>query len=417
MGLNSVDVSVGAWEGDERERLTFPEDWKITVSNMVGHDRAPLTDEEIKYAISNPLGVPRFSELIAGKKRIAIIFDDLTRPTPAYRFLPFLLEDIHRAGIREDQISFVAAIGAHRPMTVKEFCKKLGAEVVKKYQIFNHNMYENLVDLGVTPLGIRLHVNREVMACDLKIGIGSIIPYWWENIFGGGAKIILPGISGRETIEAFHRLLAAAPKDSPSISGKDRVSLNEIWADLIQAAKMVNLDIKVDMVLNHVRDVIGLFIGDVTQTYSEGCAFGSEVYRTEDAEEADIVVINTYPQELQVTKSFWGAHASLREGGDVVIIARNSEGLGHLHYLTDRFGYDYGGAMWRPDFRLRLGSAQKIIFFVRNIFQNDIINMTGIPGTEVMFSTSWEEVITELRRRHGKGTQVAVYPYAPLQAR
>ncbi|MFC1941566.1 lactate racemase domain-containing protein, partial [Chloroflexota bacterium] len=161
MDLNSVDVSVGAWEGDAHERLTFPEDWEITVSHMVGHELTPLTDEDIKYAILNPLGVSRLSDLIAGKRKVAIIFDDLTRPTPAYRILPFLLEEIHSTGIREHQISFVAALGAHRPMIRKEFCSKLGTNVVQKYQIFNHNMSENLVDAGVTPLGIRLYINRE----------------------------------------------------------------------------------------------------------------------------------------------------------------------------------------------------------------------------------------------------------------
>ena len=66
------------------------------------------------------------------------------------------------------------------------------------------------VRVGRTPTGVELWFNREFMACDLKIGIGCITPHVHVG-FGGGAKIILPGVAGIETINQFHNQLYRDP--------------------------------------------------------------------------------------------------------------------------------------------------------------------------------------------------------------
>lgn len=84
-----------------------------------------------------------------------------------------------------------------------DFRKKLGDDVVRDYAIFNHNPYENCADVVVSPSGVPIQLNREFMACDLKIGIGCITPHVHVG-FGGGGKMIMPGIASFETIKAFH---------------------------------------------------------------------------------------------------------------------------------------------------------------------------------------------------------------------
>ena len=50
-------------------------------------------------------------------KKVALLVDDLTRPTPAHLILPFVLKEIHLGGVKKEDISIIMAIGSHRVMT------------------------------------------------------------------------------------------------------------------------------------------------------------------------------------------------------------------------------------------------------------------------------------------------------------
>ena len=76
-----------------------------------------------------------------------------------------------------------------------------------------------MVDLGKTPNGTHISVNREVYEADFKIGIGSIVPHYIPG-FAGGAKIVQPGISAEQTTAETHLLSTCAPRSFLGIRGK-----------------------------------------------------------------------------------------------------------------------------------------------------------------------------------------------------
>jgi nickel-dependent lactate racemase len=206
MGAQKVSMRVAGWFGERDIDLAFPSTWEVTERRMAGHDKPALTDEEMRAAIRKPFGSPRLSELAKGKKQVVILFDDLPKPTPTSRIVPFVLEELHAGGITDEQIRFVNAPGTHRNMTYGEFAVKLGADIVEKYPVYQHNNYENLVNVGTTSNGTPVMVNREYMSCDLRLGIGSIIPHQAAG-FGAGGKIILPGVSGMDAVAYNHAQL------------------------------------------------------------------------------------------------------------------------------------------------------------------------------------------------------------------
>jgi nickel-dependent lactate racemase len=145
-------------------------------------------------------------ELVRGKKQAVIVFDDMTRPTPVKDVAPHIVESLHRAGLRKDQIRFIWALGAHGAYDMLNARKKLGEMIVENNAVYNHNPYENTVRIGRTPTGVELWFNKEFLACDLKIGIGCITPHVHAG-YGGGAKLIFPGVAGIESINQFHNQL------------------------------------------------------------------------------------------------------------------------------------------------------------------------------------------------------------------
>ncbi|MFR9223843.1 MAG: lactate racemase domain-containing protein [Flavonifractor plautii] len=95
------------------------------------------------------------------------------------------------------------SLGNHAPLTRADFVQKLGEELVEQFPIYNHNPYENLVSVGTDRFGNEVLVNREFMRCDVRIGVGSVSPHPM-NGFGGGGKLICPGLAGIRTTYANH---------------------------------------------------------------------------------------------------------------------------------------------------------------------------------------------------------------------
>ncbi len=413
LGTRKVWIRVAAW-GDEREiELTFPSDWEVTECRMAGHDKPGLTDDQMRTALRNPIGTPRLSELAGGKEKVVILFDDMSKPTPIGRIVPFVLEELHEGGIKDEQIRFLNAPGTHRYLTCWELAAKLGRETVESYPVYLHNVYENTVFAGNTSNGTPVHVNREFASCDLRLGIGSIIPHHSAG-FGGGAKLVLPGVSGMQTVASHHTYMRAGALAEKAKMG--RVEGNPFRLDMEEAARLAGLHFKVDSILNNRREVVGLFAGDFVAEHRAGVKLAREVYGTKILKDMDVLVINCYPDEVQSGKSTWIVPGSLREGGEVVIVNHSYswETGDVVHQRNGRFGTDFGGGGWKPGgMAAKLAKASRVI--AMSPFMSKVDRMELGPSEKVFLYRTWEEVLKDLMSRHGRGTKAGVYPCPSIQ--
>jgi lactate racemase len=410
MGLQKVKkakMCINAHRGDNEIELGFPESWDITECRMAGHDKPSLSEDEMRSALQSPYGTPRLREMAKGVKRVCILFDDISKPTPASRIMPLVLEELHAGGVTDEQIRFVSAPGTHLPLKYREFVAKLGREIVEKYPVYNHNIWENVVNMGKTSRGTPVWVNREFASCDLRLGVGNIIPHRNAG-FSGGGKIVLPGISGIETIDYHHTKM----KENNETG---RVEDNAWRVDIEEAARLAGLHFKVDVVLNNRRGVVGLFAGDPVAEHRAGVKLASQVYRTETIKDVDVVVVNSYPDEVQLIKVTGWIGDTLREGGDMVILSHAPDGYIFVQ-LRDRYGTDYGGRHYDPNLVAKMrgqGKAARIIVVGPDLskFDRDFIG----PPERVFHCRDWAEAVVKLVDRNGPGTKVGIYPCAPIQ--
>ena len=411
MNAQTVRILTKAWYGDEEMELQFPETWEVQECRMAGHDMPPLTNERIHDALKHPLGTKPLHEMANGKKQVVILFDDLARPTPIWKILPFVLKELKEAGISDDQIRFVAAHGTHLPLRQGDFVKKLTKEVVNRFRVYNHNPYEHLINLSKTSRGTQILINQEVMNCDLKIGIGALVPHDSAG-FSGGAKIILPGVAGIESIYQHHLNFGGLVRD---LSGKKfhlRSEENDFRQDIEEIGRIAGLDMKIDLLLNYKREVIGVFAGDFVIQHRTGMEKAKKIYATPIAKDCDIVVTNAYPIENQISRAFWPANLSLKQGGHSVVISQAVEGQGLL-YLSGRFGTNYGGKMWNPLQKPPIPNSQRILICSPYLSRTDL-DRWG-PPDRVQLCETWGEVLSQLMAVYPRTAKVAVYPYAPIQ--
>ncbi len=399
-----ASYKVPAWEfyGWKPETLSFPDGWEVHEQKMNGHNTPSLSREKIMEKLMNPVGTEPLDKLAEGKKKCCIIFDDMTRPTKQWQMLPSVLELLHRGGLNDDQIVFMMATGAHHGRLLFDFQKKLGADIPERFLVFNHNCYENLVELGETSRGTPVHVNREVMSCDLKITLGTMMPHFGYG-FGGGSKMLLPGVSGIDSITHNHRINEG--------TGPGKVAENIRRLDSEEAARMAGLDFVINGFMNGDSDVAGLVCGDVVEAHRAGVMFARKHYATKLYRDADIVVGNGYPMANESYKAYYLLRDSVREGGDMVFLLYTPEGC-RVHHYNGRFGSDYGGRGWTKTTYLKKPWKMDRVICV----SPDVAKMDEYYyGEGSQWVKSWSQALSLLVEKHGSDASVALYPTAAMQ--
>jgi nickel-dependent lactate racemase len=400
------------WYGDTELALEFPDSWQVNTCRMEGQDTPKIGDKEIRAAFQNPIGTPRIAELAKGKKDVVIIFDDLTRPTKTDVLIPYVLEELKEGGIKDEGIRFISAIGAHGVMRMMDYAKKLGLEVVQKYPVYNHNPYENCTYLGKTARGIEVSVNSEFMACDLKIAVGGVVPHPTAG-FGGGGKMVLPGVCSIDTINANHGGLGEMSEDHNIVlNAWGNVEDNRMRLDIEEIARMAGLDFSVNAVMNLHRDTIGLFAGDLVEAHREAVKLARKVYTTPVPEAADVVVSNAYGKANEAAIAVETGRKLLKEeGGDLVVTCNIPEGQ-ICHYLARSFGKTIGGRLYGQ--RKSLPERVKRMIAMGPYMDRAGLDWMG-PQDQIIIINSWQEIIDLLKKSHGDGTKVSVIPDATIQ--
>jgi nickel-dependent lactate racemase len=408
----TIELSVFEHFGDRQFRIDLPKEWDTQEVRMRAHSFPPLTSQQIKNALNEPIGVKPLREMAYGKKRVVITVDDLERPTPAYAILPFVLEELNQAGIENEAIACIGSFGNHDPMTQDQVIRKIGLETARKMRFFNHNCWENFVDVGKTSYGTKLKVNKGFMAADLKISIQGFRRHFFAG-FSGGGKAVLPGVSSIGSTSHNHIEIGFRYGRPNRACGPCKVKNNPVREDMDEAAHLAGLDMCLVVYMNGRREVIGLVACDPVMGWREACKKGYLMSLTQEIRNADIAIANAYPLCAQPRSSFPLLNQSVREGGTAVLVMQHPDGMRQIHYLARQWGREYGGPLWRPPspYRPPIPAANHVIIFTNLGTKNEQLNF---PHKQVEFIHSWPDVLSRLKEYH-KEARVAVYPYAPLQ--
>ena len=383
----------------------------------------PLADLDaaIEAALAHPIGQPPTEEWVRASDRVLLVSDDNTRLTPAERMIPPLLERLNRAGIPDQQIACIMALGTHRYMTAEEMQAKVGPAVYRRIRVFNHvwREPENLIDLGRSAYGTPLQVNREVKNADVLIGLGAIVPHHIPG-FSGSSKIIQPGICGPKTTAETHLLSCEGGGDS-FLGIED----NPVRRDMDDMADRVGMKTIFNVVMDSEGRVSGIFYGEMRAAFKEGVQAARRIYGVKYGETPDIVVANSYPCDLdfwQSHKSQYPAQRMVKPGGTIVVCTPAPEGVSPVH--TDLLEFtawpsDEIKAAYRAG-RLTNGVAAALAIAWAQVREKAsvITYSPGIPadhkaklGHTHAPSVQW--AVDEALKRQGKNARVAVLTHAP----
>ena len=402
--VKSFKIPWAAWYGDKDFNLEFPDSWDVKLFNM--KDANIISQKEIETAINNPLGTPTLKEIAKGKGNAVIVVEDISRPTSMENIIKIILNQLNAVGIEDEKITILYALGAHRPLDRRDSIKKLGLSIVDRINIENHHPYENLIHIGESKIGTPIYLNKTYHNADIKIAIGSVVPHPLAG-YGGGAKIILPGLCGIQTLFANH---VAAVKGGAGGIG----FVTKLRKDIEDVSEKVGLDFSVNVISTMRRGIAGIYTGHFIDAHRKAMELAKKVYATELPPdfELDIGFFNLYPEDIELFQSIKGLNflsASkkfIKKDGAVIILTAASEGRGFHSLLAET-----GAKLYRNwgDTRIFSGLLKNTNFgiFSPNVNKADVLHF--YPARTI-FRKNFKEMVNSLEEIYGKSPKVGIFP-------
>ena len=302
----------------------------------------PPSAEEPRAIIAKALDSCRtFLAPFRSGEKVVIVTSDITRYTASEVYLPLLVERLTAAGIADNDIEVVVALGIHRPQTEQEHRKIMGV-LYGRIRVSDHECDDpgKLVGVGKTSGGIDVEINRKVAEADRLIITGTIGFHYFAG-FGGGRKSILPGVASRKSCMASHFAVlnpgAGSGKNPNAATGV--IEGNPVHQAMVEGCAMVAPSFMLNTVLSPDKRIIAAFAGDWRQAHMDGCAFYAERFSYSIQRPADLVIVSCggFPKDInliQAHKSMEYGSRALKDGGVMVLLAECRDGYGNATFFN-----------------------------------------------------------------------------------
>jgi nickel-dependent lactate racemase len=405
--------------------VSLPDDLEVTVVRKPAMPVLRDPEGSVRAALESPLGSRRLAEEARGKKSACILICDITRPVPNGLLLGPIVKQLLAAGLDPARITVLVATGLHRPNLGAELLELVGDPwVLATVTVANHDARDDDAhrDLGFTPAGTPVKIDRRFADAELRIVTGLVEPHFMAG-YSGGRKVIAPGVAHRETITTFHshRFMAHPRAENCVLDG------NPLHEEQLAIAAMLGPVLAVNTVIDEDRHLSFVNFGEVVESHRQAVAFVAH-HAVVPVERRFATVVTSaagYPLDktyYQTVKGMVAPLDILAPDADLVIASECSEGMGSTEYVEaqrrliglgpDGFLSDIGQKRfadvdeWQTQMQLKPQKVARVKLYCATLAEAD----RALTGVELVSSV--EEAVRESVRRSGD-RHVAVIPEGP----
>ena len=295
--------------------------------------RAPA--DLIGRALDTPLEGRPLTELCAGRQDAVVVVPDGTRGVDLPVILPQVLKRLRRGGIEDRDVTILVACGTHPPMSAEDlrgFLGRLPVGVAASQHAARDA--DSLVTVG-TVVGRPIRINRLAAEAGLLITVSEVKHHYFAG-FGGGPKMIFPGVAGYDEIQANHSRViddpggevARNPRCEPGV-----LAGNPVAEEIAAAADLRPPDMAVCLVLGANRGVARVMAGSWRSAFSGAVETVRAWYEVPARDPFELAVASGggTPADstlIQAHKSMDAACRFLADGGELLYVADLSLGPG-----------------------------------------------------------------------------------------
>ncbi|MCU0869527.1 MAG: nickel-dependent lactate racemase [Burkholderiales bacterium] len=309
------------------------------VATVIRKPAMPLLPDPVgavEQALVDAVGSPSLADLARGRRSACILICDITRPVPNHRLLAPTIRTLLAQGIAADAITVLVATGLHRPNLGAELEELVGDPwVLATVRVENHDARDDAmhVDLGPTPHGTPVRIDRRFVEADLKIVTGLVEPHFMAG-FSGGRKVIAPGVAHRDTITTFHshRFMADPLADNGVLDG------NPLHREQLAIVAKLGPVYAINTVIDEHRQLSFVNFGEVVESHLQAVDFIRGYAMVEVPRRFGTVVTSAagYPLDktyYQTVKGMVAPMDILAPGGTLIIASECSEGMGSHEFV------------------------------------------------------------------------------------
>lgn len=420
--MPSIDLKYG----DSKMKLEYEEKNLIKVldSNPLADQR---TEEQIiQDALANPIASARLKELVRAGQSVCIVIPDSTRLwQKSGLYLPFIVDELTEAGVKDEDILFLSATGTHRRQSQEEHDALLGPKLAGRFKVVDHDSLDedNMVYLGTTTYGTPVKVNRMALDCDHIILAGGIVYHFLAG-FAGGRKYVLPGISSYETVMKNHALSLSenfgGGTDPRVRSGN--LGDNPIHLDMQEAASFVRPTFIFNVIMGATGNIAAAVAGNYIMAHAEGCKMVDAIDGSPITDQADLVVATAggFPKDInlyQTVKTVINTREAAKRGGSIIILSECRDGVGGNEDVQKMIlGYDSMEARekaLRDDYSI---SKFVAYYLCETAVLFDLILVTSIDPellkkANIKAASTLDEALEMVYKKNGKDLSLYVMPH------
>jgi nickel-dependent lactate racemase len=269
--------------------------------------------------------------------RVLLVVPDHTRRCRLETLLPPLLDTLEFE--IQANIQILIANGSHVVQPESTLKDLVGKTVLNRVPVSQHDSKnsEQLVTLGKTSYGTPITLNRKVEDADIIITVGGILYHYFAG-FGGGPKMLLPGIAGYETIRANHR--RTIDPDTGLFHPEcyeGNIDTNPVYQDLVQIVDRLPC-LSFQVVLDPGGNIICSDAGPIIPVQRHLIPRVKELYTLTIPQKVPVVLASggghpTDSNLIQSHKAIHHAFQAVKPGGFLVIAAECGQGIGSSTFL------------------------------------------------------------------------------------
>lgn len=281
-------------------------------------------DYIIREALQNPIGTKPLQEIVKEGEKVVIVTSDITRPVKSSVILPYIIEELNKAKISNNDITVVLALGSHRNHTEEEKKELVGEEIYNKIKVIDSNM-DDCKNFGVCKNGTPIDIFTPVSEANRVICIGNVEFHYFAG-YSGGAKALMPGVSSKAAIQANHSNMV---KDG-AYAGN--LETNPVRQDIDEIGEHFKIDFIFNVIQLSDKTIVGAYAGHYLEAHRKACKDLDKMYKVEIQEKGDIVIVSAggYPKDIniyQAQKALDNAKLAVKDGGIIILCASCKEGF------------------------------------------------------------------------------------------
>jgi nickel-dependent lactate racemase len=272
-------------------------------------------------------------------RQVAVVVSDKTRLCGYPEYLPWLVQALHEKGAEKENIAFYIAYGTHPKQTEEESLNSYGS-IYHEYRFVHHDCKDDtLFDVvATTKRGTPVTIRKDILHSSLILTFGSISHHYFAA-YGGGRKLLFPGLAARKAVYHNHGLfLDLNEKTLAAGCQPGNLEGNPLAEDLKEVDTWLPEKISVHGILNSSGKVCKLLVGNSYADFVKACKVHDSYFRYNSAETFDLVVASSggYPKDInfiQAHKSVHHAAAFVKDGGKLVVLSECIDKIGSDYFM------------------------------------------------------------------------------------